>query len=52
MIRKANVIPDAVLMNGLRDRGDVVAPVVLNVRGMNPCRHSEHENSQIDDYKS
>ena len=51
MIRKANVIPDAVLMDGLRDRGDVVAPVVLNVRGMNPCRQSEHEKSQIDDYK-
>ena len=52
MIRKANVIPDAVLMDGLRDRGDVVAPVVLNVRGMNPCRQSEHEKSQANDYKS
>ena len=36
MIRKANVIPDADLIVGLRDRGDVVSPVVLYVRGMHP----------------
>lgn len=43
MIRKANVIPDAVLIDGLRDRGDVVSPVVLNVRGMNPSKQRSNK---------
>lgn len=36
MIRKAKVILDAVLIDSLRNRGDVVSPVVLNVRGLVP----------------
>ena len=36
MIRKAKLIPDADLIGGLRNRGDVVDPVVLNVRGFHP----------------
>lgn len=42
MIRKANVIPNAVLIEGLRNRGDVVSPVVLNVRGL--CPHKQRSS--------
>ena len=44
MIRKANVIPDAVFIDGLRNRGDVVSPVVLNVRGFTPHKQQSSEN--------
>lgn len=44
MIRKAKVIPDAVLIEGLRDRGDVVSPVVLNVRGFVPHKQRSPKN--------
>jgi len=46
MIRKANVIPDAVLIDGLRNRGDVVSPAVLNVRGMNPSKQQSTKNNE------
>ena len=42
MIRKAKVIPDAVFIDGLRNRGDVVSPVVLNVRGL--CPHKQRSS--------
>ena len=47
MIRKANVIPDAVLINGLRNRGDVVDPAVLNVRGL--CPHKQRSPKESED---
>jgi IS605 OrfB family transposase len=44
MIRKSKVIPDAVLADGLRNRGDVVSPVVLNVRGFAPHKQRSPKN--------
>ena len=31
---RTHVIPDALLIESLRNRGEVVSPVVLNVRGL------------------
>jgi hypothetical protein len=46
MLRKANVIQDAF---SLLDRGDIVSPVVLNVRGYQPRKQRSPKKTDIID---